>query len=50
LTRASRARPNPPRDKEGQGWKASTTPLRISPGRIDWLRGQGRIDVTRTIN
>ena len=30
-------------DKEGQGWYASTTPLKISAARITWLRNQGLI-------
>ena len=37
-------------DREGQGWQASTIPLRISPQRIAWLMGRGLITVTRTMN
>jgi hypothetical protein len=33
------------RDEEGQGWKASTTPLIISQSRVDWLRTKGLITV-----
>jgi hypothetical protein len=32
-------------DAEGQGWKASTTPLVISQRRVDWLRARGHITV-----
>ena len=32
-------------DHEGQGWRASTTPLKISQGRVDWLSGRGLIHV-----
>ncbi|HEY9229355.1 MAG TPA: anthrax toxin-like adenylyl cyclase domain-containing protein, partial [Gemmatimonadaceae bacterium] len=28
-------------DHEGQGWRASTTPLRISLARIEWLASKG---------
>jgi hypothetical protein len=30
-------------DHEGQGWKASSTPLKISDQRVAWLTGQGII-------
>jgi hypothetical protein len=30
-------------DAEGQGWKASTTPLMISQRRVDWLREHGQL-------
>jgi Anthrax toxin LF subunit len=32
-------------DSEGQGWKASTTPLKISQRRVDWLVRKGYIAV-----
>lgn len=32
-------------DHEGQGWKASVTPLEISPARVEWLKSTGRITV-----
>ena len=32
-------------DHEGQGWKASTTPLKISQRRVDWLIQGGYIQV-----
>lgn len=32
-------------DHEGQGWKASTTPLKISQRRVDWLKANGYIAV-----
>jgi len=35
------------RDHERQGWKASVTPLKIYTGRIDWLKGQGLINVRK---
>ncbi len=34
-------------DHEGQGWKASTTALKISEGRIAWLRGKGLISTVK---
>jgi len=34
------------RDHEGQGWNASTTPLKISEARVSWLTGKGLIQVT----
>lgn len=33
------------KDAEGQGWKASVTPLKIYSARIDWLRRNGKIVV-----
>jgi hypothetical protein len=33
-------------DHEGQGWKASTTPLKISLARIQWLAAKGLIKIT----
>jgi hypothetical protein len=33
-------------DAEGQGWKASTTPLVISQRRVDWLKEKHLIQVT----
>lgn len=32
-------------DHEGQGWKASVTPLKISQKRVDWLTANGKIQV-----
>ncbi len=32
-------------DSEGQGWKASTTPLIISQRRVEWLKANGHIVV-----
>ncbi|WP_160172726.1 anthrax toxin-like adenylyl cyclase domain-containing protein [Methylomarinum vadi] len=34
-------------DNEGQGWKASVTPLKISQRRIDWLMTHGYINPVR---
>ncbi len=34
-------------DSEGQGWKASVTPLKISRGRIGWLTANGYINPVR---
>ena len=36
-------------DHEGQGWKASTTPLKISQSRINWLKVKGLIDVVQKV-
>lgn len=33
-------------DHEGQGWKASVTPLKIYSARIDWLKSKGLITVS----
>ncbi len=37
-------------DYEGQGWKASCTPLKISQKRVDWLTARGLIRVQRKGN
>ena len=33
------------RDHEGQGWRASVTPLELSPARVGWLTARGLINV-----